>query len=165
MRLQLSFVADLQSDRTGGAPAMNDWADYAVSRLRKQQQDRRIKDEKFLEKQRLKRAHGIPLWGQVREILKKNCAAFNTKMGEELLVLETTQEMELSVRSHVGGDLRRLRALFNSETGTVSWECGESNGTWELAVSDDGTAQFQSAMIPTTSDSMAKQMLDALLFG
>lgn len=143
---------------------MTDWADYAIGRLEKQRQDQRLKDQKFVEKQRIKKAHGIPLWRQIRQIIKDNCSALNTKVGKEMLVFEVTQDREVSVRAHLDSDVRRLHALFDEETGKLSWECGEKSGDWEVAVTDEGGAQFQWGMIPTVPTSIVKQMLDALLF-
>ena len=146
---------------------MNDWADYALGKLQQQRENQRLKDQKFVEKQKLKKARGIPLWQQTREAVKNNCEALNTKSGENLLAFEVTNNMELSVRSLAGQEVRELHANFDGDLGKLIWTSGAKTGSWELAVSEEsGDVYFQQswALPPATPAKMAKEMLDALLF-
>lgn len=144
---------------------MNDWSDYALGRLKKQAEDQRLKDQKFLEKQRLKKAHGTPLWHEVRRIAKENAEHLNAKAGREILVFEVTQNTTLKVRANLESGPRTLQALFDGETGKVEWECeGKAGAAWNVLIEDDGTPRFYWSLVPTTPASMVKQMLDKLLF-
>ncbi|MGH2506770.1 MAG: hypothetical protein ACRDHZ_05070 [Ktedonobacteraceae bacterium] len=146
---------------------MSNWADDALGKLKKQQGDQRVKDAKFLEKQRLKKAHGGRLWEEVRRAVKENCNHLNTKAEKEILVFEVTQNTILRVRASLDSNSRLLAAAFDEETGLLSWESNAANGQWELAVTDDdgGVGFCRGMRIPSTPASIAKQMLDALLFG
>jgi len=143
---------------------MTDWADYALERLKRQEEDKRRSDEKAQEGQRLKRAHGTPLWLEVRKIVEENIKQLNTKADKSIVTLRVTNnlilEAYLTSRSH-----RTLQAEFNEPIGTLEWRCDDKSGRWEIAVGDDGSPHFFRGLVPTTPASMAKQMLDSLLFG
>jgi hypothetical protein len=77
MRLHLQFSVDLGSTESGGSVFMSDWADKALKRLSDHRINQRNQDEVFLEKQRIKRTQGFPLWLEVRKSVKANCSDFN----------------------------------------------------------------------------------------
>jgi hypothetical protein len=162
MRFTAIISVDLDSGLKG--ETMNDWADYAVAKLQQQRQNQRLKDEKVIERQRIKRSLGVPLWNQVRQIAKENAEDFNKKIGEELLTFEVTQNSELRVRFRNNETFRVLHAVFDSEGGILSWQCEGKSGSWEVSVTDDGGTQFRWSLVPTTPGSIVKQMFDALLF-
>ena len=144
---------------------MNDWSDYALARLQKQREDQRMKDEKFLEQQRIKKAFGAPLWHELRQMIVENVIAFNAKVNNTLLVFEVTEDSELSVRSKIDGNIRRLHASFDDEVSRLSWECATKSGQWDVAATDEGGVRFEWGSTAITPASIAEQMLDALLFG
>lgn len=144
---------------------MSDWADYALERLKKQEQDKRVKDEKFVAKQKLLKAHGTPLWHEIRGIVKSSVESLNAKAGNEILTFEVTQNTELRVRNVTNPAHDLLEATFNEERGRLEWRSGGKSSRCDLSVSEDGGVQFYCSMVPSTPASIAKQMLDALLFG
>jgi hypothetical protein len=145
--------------------SMNDWSDYASARLRQQRQDQQLKDKKFLEKQRLKKAHGTQLWHEVRRIIKENSEHLNIKEGKQILVFEVTQNTQVKVRANLESESRPLQATFDEERGRLEWECREKSGdAWELFVTENGGVNFCQGTAPTTPALIAKEMLDALLF-
>ena len=144
---------------------MADWADNALAKLKRQHEEKQLQDAVFLEKQQVKKAKGMPLWREVRQKVKENCEALNTKAGKSLLRFGVTQEMELIVASEIDNRHGQLDAIFDGDAGRLSWSCGEKSGQWDISVSEDGSAKFHHGMIPTTTESIAKQMLDALVFG
>jgi len=144
---------------------MNDWSDYALGRLKKQAEDQRVEDQTLLEKQKVTKASGTPLWQEVRRIVKENSDHLNTKAGKDILAYEVTPNTEIRVRAHLGSGVLILQATFDEETGTLAWKCGSKGDSWQLAVAEDGTVAFCWGMgVPTNPGAMAKQMLDALLF-
>jgi hypothetical protein len=164
MRISLLLAIQLDRGAEGGS-LMNDWSDYASRRLKKQLEDRRLKDQKFVEIQRLKNVHGLPLWNEIRRIVKENVEHLNTKEGKEIVAFEVTQNSILKVRANVDSALRVLQAEFNEDTGRLQWECdGKNRDGWELSTTEDGSVNLSWGMVPTTPASIAKQMLDALLF-
>jgi len=144
---------------------MSDWSDYAMARLQQKREDQRKKDEKLLEQQRIKRAHGLALWREVRQMTIENCRAFNTKVNKKLLAFNPTEDIELSIHSNVDGEIRRLHASFDDAISRMSWECATKSGQWDVAATDEGGVRFEWGTTATTPASIAEQMLDALLFG
>ncbi len=144
---------------------MSDWSDYALARLQQKREDQRKKDEKLLEQQRIKKAFGLGLWREVRQMTVENCRAFNTKVNKKMLEFDPTEDIELSIRSSVDGDVRRLHASFDDAISRMSWECATKSGQWDVAATDEGGVRFEWGSTATTPASIAEQMLDALLFG
>lgn len=143
---------------------MSDWSDYAVARLEKQREDQRMKDQKFLEQQRIKKAFGLPLWLELRRLAIDNVIAFNNKVSTSILAFEATEDTQLNIRSKMEGTPRRLLVSFDDEVSRLSWECGTKSGQWDVAATDDGGVRFEWGMTATTPESIVEQMLDALLF-
>lgn len=163
MNFRLAMTVELNSDK--GVIHVNDWSDYALGRLKKQQDDQRLKDEKFVAKQKLLKSHGVPLWNEVRKIVIENLMSLNAKAGKQILVTDDTPNSILRVENNLRSTGNLLHITFDEETGKLEWDCeGKKSGSWELAVSDDGSVRFHWGMVPTTPASIAKQMLDALLF-
>src|ERR1700691_1558472 len=158
MRLQFSIAIELDRE-AGGTIVMNDWSDYALGKLKQKEEDRRLQDRAFLEKQRVKKAIGAPLWQEVRRIAKENSEHLNAKAEKAILILDITDDTRLSVRSSLDPS-RTLQATFYDEVGTLSWKCGAREGNWQLAVEGDGTVMFRWGTVPTNPASMVKQMMD-----
>lgn len=144
---------------------MNDWADYALQKLAKLEQDQHLKDEKLVATQKLLNSRGIAVWHEIRRIVRENIESLNSKAGKRMLLFEVTQNTILRVQNVSNRQGEVLHATFDTETGQLEWDCGSQNGSWTLSVSDDGGVRFYWGMVPTTPASIAKQMLDALLFG
>ena len=144
---------------------MSDWSDYAMARLQQKREDQRKKDEKLLEQQRIKKAFGLGLWREVRQMTIENCRAFNTKVNKKMLVFNPTEDIELSIHSNVDGDVRQLHASFDDAIGRMSWECSTKSGQWDVAATVEGGVRFEWGPTTATPESIAEQMLDALLFG
>jgi hypothetical protein len=143
---------------------MTDWADYALEKLNKQEHDKHRNDEKFLEVQRLKRVHGTPLWQEVKRIVEENIKQLNIKAGKSVITLRVTNILTIEAYLTTGTH-RTLRAEFKQDTGSLEWECEDKSGSWDVGVGEDGKPSFYWGMIPSKSESVAKQMLDPLLFG
>ena len=143
---------------------MNDWADNMAGRIRQRRQNQEVRDAKFVEKQRIKRANGEPLWRQVRDHVKQNCDDLNKRTGETLLTFEVGQLSEIHVRGEVDGKHRILSATYDPEQCTLTYTCGDKSDSWEVLVGDDGTVTFGWGMgIQSTPASIANQMLNTLL--
>ena len=163
MRLQLKFLVDLGSTESGGSVFMNDWADKALKRIEDRRINQRNQDEVFLEKQRIKRAQGFPLWLEVRKHVEANCSDFNLKAGTQMLVFEVTPDSELLVRASIDGSTRTLHANFKDSTGELSFFCGAHSGHWILEATTDGKAQFIGSSRTSSTEQVAEQMLTSLV--
>jgi hypothetical protein len=166
MRLQLSLSIDLsQAVNSVGGFSMADWADDVLAKLKNQQQQKQLQDAVFLERQQLKKAKGMPLWREVRQRVQENCEALNMKSRKSLLRVGVKHEMELFVASDIEGRHYQLEANFDEDAARLSWTCGEKHGQWDIDVLQDGSVKFTGGMVPTSPESIAKQMLDTLVFG
>jgi hypothetical protein len=152
-----------QYSSTKGLERMGDWADDVLRKLQQKRAVEHIRDEKFVEQQRIKRAKGVPLWNDVKGKIKARVYALKEKSGEDILVIQSDQPNEITVRNEVADGLLLL-VKFSPESNAIEWSCGnEDKNGWELVVADDGRAVFHWGMVPTTPDSIAHQMLNALL--
>ena len=142
---------------------MNDWADRALKRLSDHRTNQRNRDEVFLEKQRIKKVQGFPLWLEVRKHVEANCSDFNLKVGTQMLVFEVTPNSELTVRASIDGSTQSLHANFNDSTGELAFFCRANSGHWLLEATSDGKAQFIGSSHPSSPEQIAEQMLTSLL--
>jgi len=143
---------------------MNDWADAMAARIKAREQDRRLKDTKFVEVQRIRRAKAGPLWEDVRSHVRQNCDDLNKKMGQEVLTFEVVPSSEISVRAQQGS----LHAEFDAEGCVLSWSCGTKTGRSEVVVHEDGTVAWGhipswETGVPATAASIATERLTAVL--
>jgi hypothetical protein len=51
---------------------MSDWSDNVIAKLNQKREHQRLRDAKFVEEQKIKRANGVPLWRELKEIRQKN---------------------------------------------------------------------------------------------
>ena len=164
MHLRLSFSLDLGPTDEGGSVFMSDWALKAVKRLKSQQQDQRIQDEVFLEKQRIKRVYGLPLWLKVRENVRLNCSDFNREAGKEIMMFDNSApSTELTVRATINGKHRSTHASFDESLGELSCCSGSNIGHWSLRATEDGQAQFFGSRGSSTPDLIAEQIMGPLI--
>jgi hypothetical protein len=162
----LSFSIDVTQPLSGARRfSVADWADDALAELTRQRKRRQLEDEVFIEKQRVKKAAGLPLWRDVRQKVKDNCIAFNKKAVEGVLTFEVAQEMQLAVASEIDRRHSRLSAKFDEDAGVLSWRCAGKSGQWEISASQNGSAQFQRESVPIAPESIVEEMLNALVFG
>jgi gas vesicle protein len=144
---------------------MSDWSDRALERTEKRQETQQIRDQVWLEKQRLIKSNGAPLWHEVKAIIKKHISDFNEKSKMERLFFDVTQNAELRVRSEIEDHRQYLQAFFDEGTGRLKYECGarRRNG-WELRIVDGKVGFYQGVgEVPISPESIAEQMLDALI--
>lgn len=144
---------------------MNDWSDDALKKMRKRKEDQRLKDAALVEKERLKKTHGPPLWHEVRRIVKENCEHYNRDAGEELVRMSVTQNTEIEVQE-VGAGKGDLKASFDENSGLLKWNTSTKRGSWKIVVGDDGSVYFgsDSPGSHTTPASIANEMMNAMLF-
>lgn len=139
---------------------MNDWADAAAAKLRDKEEGQRIKDAKFVEEQRIKKARGTPLWHEVRKLVKQNCEDINRNMGRVVLTFEVVPNSEISIRADIGGKHEWVKASFDENQGLLEWN---SDNKWFVSVTENGGIGFYWGMVPTTPDSIARQLCNAAL--
>ena len=142
---------------------MSDYADKALKRLSDKRINKQMQDSAFLERQRIKKDHGMPLWLEVRERVNKNCAELNAKARKEILIFEVVVDTELSVRTSLEEGSQNLHASFNGATGKLSWRTRSTQGSWTIDSTGEGKAEFVGSHGSTTVEWIADEMLTALL--
>jgi hypothetical protein len=142
---------------------MGDWPDKGLKRLSDERLERQTRDSAFLERQRVKRELGMPLWLEIRETITKNCDDFNTKARKQILVFEVSINTELSVHATIDGVGHYLHASYEESIGKLTWSSGKSHGNWAIEPTDDGKAEFVGSRGSMTVEWIVDEMLTALI--
>ncbi len=143
---------------------MSDWSEKMASKLKKKSERQNTSDAKFVELQRIKREIGPKLMAAVKSDLASEVKALNVEMGQEIVTLEITPASEISIRANLESGVQFLRAEFEAESGHLTWRRRDgSKETFEVYASPEAKASFYSGMVPYSSGSIARQMLETLL--
>jgi len=142
---------------------MSEWSRKTSAKLKARASAQAIRDEKFVELQRLKRANGDAKWLEVREAVEAECSDLNADMGEQIVKFNMAPMDRLQVWK-VGTD-RTLHAEFHSDTHQLQWECGKRKGHWNLITTENGVVSFARVQedAPIAAKEIAAQLLDILL--
>jgi hypothetical protein len=142
---------------------MEDWIRETANRLKREIEERRNQDDKYIESHKLKLELAPELWKELRHWTGKHCLALNQEMCQEILSFETSPETELSVRSHLGGQIRYLHASFDQNTGIIKYDGGTHSGTFEVERIEKGGGILTSRSIFCTVEDAGKEMLGTVL--
>jgi hypothetical protein len=143
---------------------MDRWAREMAANLKARLEEKKLKDAKLLETQRLKRELGGPLWEQVRIALNEHSSAVNAEMHKQLLTILQPTSTGTTIQADIDGLHHAMTVQFDPDKG-LNWESesGAANGHWVLGIDEDGKASFYFSREPVTVDSIAKVILGALL--
>ena len=142
---------------------MDDWTKAMADRLKRQIEERKLQDTKYVESHKLKKELAPELWKDLRQWTGKHCFAFNQEMSQEILNFETTPETELRVRAHLGDQIRILHASFDEGTATIKYDGGTHSGTFEVERLETGGGILTTRGIPCTVEDAGKEMLGTIL--
>lgn len=143
---------------------MTDWSREMAAKLKRRSEGQNLRDAKFLETQKMKREIGPSIWAATRSDALSQGIALNAEMGREIITQETTSSEELILLANLEDGVRRIHVRFAVESGKLSYATDRGiMDTVELAVGLDGKFGFHSGMVPRTTGSVAKQILEALL--
>lgn len=142
---------------------MNDWASGVFKQIETQRAVDRLRQETFLEKQRIKKTEGPRLWAEVRKHVEEGCHSFNAIDGRAVLGVEPGRDELLVVISRLEDAPRTLRIVFDSDSGRVRWGCDGEYGEWALEVTLDGKPQFVDKFGAVTAEGAARQMMNVLM--
>jgi hypothetical protein len=138
---------------------MTDWSDKAVGILDRKREDRNLRDEVFLEKQKIRKTIGVRLFGEVRSNIRKQVSALGTSRPN-VLVIQKDLPNEMVVCEIKDG----LLLTLTFDQGALFWAIGSRDQEYfEVTVTEDGGARFQRGVVPTSPDLIATLMLDELL--
>ena len=147
------------------------WSQEAARKLK--QRTERITESQavLLEKRKLIEEQGPALWRLVREKVKQMCADLNAEYGEQVVTFGIGQSSQISILFRHIGVSRQLKAECDISTApdALQWYylAEEMDGdprrqTYAFHVAE-GKTIFQSGLVPSTPDSIARQMMDGLL--
>lgn len=142
---------------------MNDWASEVFKQVESQRASERLRQETFLEKQRIKKTEGPLLWASVKQHVQDGCRSFNAIGNRAALAVEPGQDDRLVVISRLEDAPRTLRIGFDAGSGRLGWGCEGEFGEWGIEVSLDGKPQFVDKFGVTTPEWAARHMMNALV--
>jgi hypothetical protein len=144
---------------------MTDWSRDMAAKLRKRSEQQSIQDAKFVEARKMKREVGPHLWDAVKSDLRAEGKALNMELGKELIIEGSGNSSgEFVVGANLESGAREARIFFSVETGQLTYTAGSGKHVkFELSVGQDGEMAFYSGMIPYSTGSIAKQILESLL--
>lgn len=165
MKVRFGIAGELTLERARGGGDMTDWSKKMADKLKKRSQGQNLKDEKFLETQRMKREVGPRLWEAVRSDVSAEGIALNTEMGREIITTDkTSSHDEIVLVAHTDSGVNRSYIRFEPELGKLTWETTKGyKDTFELAIGSDSKMAFYNGAVPYSSGSIAKQILETLL--
>jgi hypothetical protein len=163
MKLSFKFVAEMDLSSPGDK-TMSEWSQKMANKLRKREESQQTSDAKFVEMQKMKREIGPRLWQAVRSDVLAEGKALNLECGKEVVTMEVTPASELILRAKVEDSTRRLHVNFDSESAEITWR--SPSGTeekFEFYIGEDHKPAFYSGMVPSSTGSIARQILETLL--
>ena len=144
---------------------MTDWSRHMAEKLKKRSESQDIRDAKFLETQKMKKELGPRIWAAVKSDISAQGIALNTEMSQEIITTDkSSSSNELILVASLDSGVRRSHIRFEVESGksTYKTEKGFSDN-FELYLGSDGKMAFYSGMIPYSTGSIAKQILETFL--
>jgi hypothetical protein len=164
MRLRFGFKGEVSLEDRGGRN-MSDWSREMAEKLKNRLRSQQVRDEKFVELQRMKREIGPKLWDAVKSDVRSEASALNLDLGQEVIREEKTAWDEMILLADLNDGVRRSHVKFESEPGLLTSQTDNgSTDAFELALdSRNGRLAFHASMFPQTTGSIAKQILDRLL--
>jgi|SRR5271157_521144 len=165
MKLHCVFFGGFKMETLPEGETMTEWSQKMAEKLRKRSEHQSVQDAKFVELQRMKREVGPQLWNSVKSDLRAEGKALNMELGKELIIEGNSPANNefVVVANHESG-AHEARIIFSVETGRLTYTAGPGkNDTFELSVGQMGPMAFYSGMIPHTTGSIARQILESLL--
>jgi len=144
---------------------MTDWSQGMADKLRKRSNYQADQDTKIVETQTMRREFGPHLWNAVKSDLRAEGRALNAEMGRELITEGPSPSSDefVVVANHESGP-REARMNFSTETGKLTYTAGPGkNEFFEVHKGQDGKTAFYSGMVPYSTGSIAKQILESVL--
>jgi len=143
---------------------MTDWSQKMAEKLRKRSEAQTLRSTQFVLEQKLKREIGPSLWQEVTSSIDIEANALNDEMGETIVTVEKATGSELSLVAQLTDMVKRSTIRFEAEIGKLTWKNDKGIGdARELGIGRDGKMAFHSGMVPSTPESISKQILENLL--
>lgn len=141
---------------------MSDWSEEMAARIREKSNSQRACNETADEDERLKKEFGPKMWAAIMSDVRAESQALNAELERELVVIESSSDTELVVRTQRedGRQGPRVRVQFDPELGRVAWSSKSFEIAWErgskpMFRSDDG--------LRIGTGSIARQILESII--
>jgi hypothetical protein len=121
----------------------DDFVQKFAANLKRKRSEQQIRDEKFVQVQRLKQELGPELWASLRDWLEQTGTKINKEMNEKAFVFEVGSSSEVTIRR--ASPPASLRLSFDSGSNRVRYECGVGKGEFTVEIDDNQEAYFRDA--------------------
>lgn len=140
--MSLRMVIFVSFEEGEGRYMDDQWIRETASRIKKEIAAKRVKEEKFVETQRLKRELGPGFWGELRDWLKGACQSLNSEMGTEIVKYIQVSGNEVSVCGQGDGMYRIMTVRFDPSRMSVEYSSqnGDPSRQLYIEIGSDGTA-------------------------
>lgn len=139
----------------------DDFVRKVTDKLKRIDDDVRLKGEITLHKAKTIEAHAPEQWYALREWMKQFCEDANREMGTKPFTFRQTDSQEqLIVDAKVGAHNRTLEANFDKQMNAISY--GSSRRTFKPHVDDAGSFAFMDEGIAVTVKQMGEKMIGIL---
>jgi len=139
----------------------DDFAKKFAEKLERERSEQHTKDEKFVQREALKKTLGPLLWGDLRDWLERTSGKINMELGKDEFLFENSPSSELFIR--YAGPPAHLHLTFDSGANRLHCECSDGKGEYIVEISDTGEAYFRDPYHRSFSIEEIGQMLLAML--
>ncbi len=148
------------ANMTDEAEDFRDWAGNALRQIEKRRGDERLRDQKLIAEQEIKKQQVPPLWAQVRTAMKAMCDALNKQAGEELLKWDSVRSNEAIIR--LGRTSKTISAAFDPESLTLEINGVSVHGRYSPSVRN-GQVFFAGSEGEQSPRQIAQRFIDPLV--
>lgn len=146
-----------------GSTMDDKWIREMAEGIRRDVQAKKLKDEKFVETQKLKRQLGPSLWSDLKQHLNEACGGINKEMASEVALFRDLSGAEVSVTGQGEGMYTTMTVKFSADRSLLEYESQQGNpmGKFEVAIGSGGHANFTSRDFPIgqSAEDVAREIM------
>ena len=143
------------------------WIRETAKRVKGELEAKKIKNEKFLETQKLKRDLGPGIWEELKDWLKGSCERLNAELETEIAKFNLVNGGEVVVTGKGDGMDTTMTVIFKPSKSTLEYhsQSGDPSKTFEITRNSDGHAGFGAHGMPfcLAADDVGKEIMKHVL--
>jgi hypothetical protein len=143
------------------------WIRETAKRVKGELEAKKIKDEKFLETQKLKRDLGPGIWEELKDWLKGSCERLNAELETEIAKFNLVNGEEVVVSGKGDGMDTTITVIFKPSKSTLEYhsQSGDPSKTFEITINSDGHPGFGAHGMPfcLAADDVGKEIMKHVL--
>lgn len=125
----------------GDSSYMDDkWLYSMADRINRDTETKKLKEEKFVEVQKLRREQTPAMWERLKGWTKEACAGMNKQIGREVAQFSDATGLDFTVRGIGDGMHTTMTARFDPNLLMIKYESqsGDPSAEYELEMDGDG---------------------------